>query len=469
MIVKEIFVKLGIKTDEESLRKAQRSVDNLQGSAKKLKASFASGVKQTAQAVAGLGAIGAGAIVAGKQIAELAGDVEETNNLIDTAFGKSADSFRDFADTLSANTGKSKFELRELGASLQATVGGLTQDTELAAKLTQSLTERGVDLASVFNLDVTTALNKLRSGITGEAEPLKSLGIVMNATTLKSFALAQGIQKTTKEMTQAELATLRTNFILAQTSKFHGDATKTSGSLTNQMRALESGIKDTATQLAVSFGPELAKVVGEINKMVTQIRTATSNIEKFKMENSDTIVILQTMGATIVDVFNGAGQAIAAFASFVVNLFSSGGDLKGSMFNLWLDFADIVDDIFGTSLRDSIEGFTLWFRQKIDEIAIFLRTAIPDAAKAAVSALPGVGLALRGFDAARSALSSSTAAPSNSVANSVNNNQSQTNNITINAAAGQSEQAIGASVARQVDRGFQSTLNQSGRAFAFGG
>ena len=62
-------------------------------------------------------------------------------------------------------------------------------------------------MASFYNLDPTEAFEKLRSGISGEPEPLKQLGINMSVVNLEALALSMGIKKSYNEMTQAEQAT----------------------------------------------------------------------------------------------------------------------------------------------------------------------------------------------------------------------------------------------------------------------
>ena len=66
-----------------------------------------------------------------------------------------------------------------------------------AAQQTIALTERAADLASVFNVDVSTALEAINSGLKGEADPLEQFGIGLSAANLQAFALSQGIHGAT--------------------------------------------------------------------------------------------------------------------------------------------------------------------------------------------------------------------------------------------------------------------------------
>ena len=78
------------------------------------------------------------------------------------------------------------------------------------------------DMASFYNLDYDTAFEKLRSGISGETEPLKQLGINMSVANLEAYALARGITTSYNKMTQAQQATLRYNYLMSVTADAGG-------------------------------------------------------------------------------------------------------------------------------------------------------------------------------------------------------------------------------------------------------
>ena len=56
------------------------------------------------------------------------------------------------------------------------------------------LVQLAADLGSFNNLPTADVLEKLRAGLTGESEPLKSLGININETMIKQEALNLGLK-----------------------------------------------------------------------------------------------------------------------------------------------------------------------------------------------------------------------------------------------------------------------------------
>lgn len=94
--------------------------------------------------------------------------------------------------------------------------------TKAAADMSMEMTGLAADMASFYNLDSETAFEKIRSGISGETEPLKQLGINMSVANLEAFALSQGITKAYNAMTQKEQAMLRYNYLDAGNSRCSG-------------------------------------------------------------------------------------------------------------------------------------------------------------------------------------------------------------------------------------------------------
>ena len=127
-------------------------------------------------------------------------------------------------------------------------------------EMSMSLAGLAGDMASFYNLDPTEAFEKLRSGISGETEPLKQLGINMSVVNLEAFAMSEGITKAYGSMTQAEQATLRYQYIMSATADAQGDFANTSDSLANQQRILQLEIQT----LAAEIGQDLMPIAQEV-------------------------------------------------------------------------------------------------------------------------------------------------------------------------------------------------------------
>ena len=203
----------------------------------------------------------------GKQAVELASDLQEVQNVVDTAFGDMAYKMEEFAETAIEQFGISRLEAKRTGSTFMAMAGGMGIAMDSASDMAIALTGLSADMASFYNVRQDVASTALKSIFTGETETLKQFGIVMTETNLQAFAYSQGINKTLKNMTQAEKTQLRYNYVMAQTSLAQGDFAKTSNSWANQTRILRERWKE----LLGIMGNGLVKILTPVLQMMNQL------------------------------------------------------------------------------------------------------------------------------------------------------------------------------------------------------
>src|SRR5215211_3162225 len=147
-----------------------------------------------------------------------ASNLAESLNKSRVVFGKSADDIEKFGDSSASAFGISKQGAIEASASF----GNLFQTMGLgqpeAANMSMSLVELAADLASFNNIGTDEALEKLRAGLVGEIEPLRSVGVQINETAVKAELLRLGVEKVNGEFTEADKVQARYNLILRQTT-----------------------------------------------------------------------------------------------------------------------------------------------------------------------------------------------------------------------------------------------------------
>ncbi|QIB67807.1 hypothetical protein Ami103574_00060 [Aminipila butyrica] len=208
----------------------------------------------------------------GQEALTVASDLQEVQNVVDTTFEASSKTIDQFA-----NTTLERFGLSELSAKqFSSTIGAMFKSMGLGKKeildMSQGITGLAGDMASFYNLDPEVAFEKLRSGISGETEPLKQLGINMSVANLEAFALAGGIKKSYESMTQAEQATLRYQYIMKATADAQGDFEKTlGGSYANQTRVLKENVTSLAGALGELLLPAVTSIVSILNEVVVGI------------------------------------------------------------------------------------------------------------------------------------------------------------------------------------------------------
>jgi hypothetical protein len=250
MIVRELLTRIGYKVDKSAEKKVNASFDRL---------------KRGAQAVAA--ALVTGVVAQGfKRMVDAASDVQETMNVVTTAFEDQTQAVLQWAKASGEASGRSEYAMRQYAATLGAVVGPTLGSAEATAELSTNMAQLAVDLGSFFNATDQEALDALRSGLIGQAEPLLRFGVAMNVAALDAFALEKGLGKSTKQMSQAEKIQLRYRFILDRTAKAQGDAARTSDGYANLTKRLSGNVYD----LQVALGETLLPAAVEIIKAMSE-------------------------------------------------------------------------------------------------------------------------------------------------------------------------------------------------------
>lgn len=280
----------------EELARTQLVLDQMGGHAEQTSDSFGT----LAKAI-GLAAVAHKTFNMIQSGVDYASDLAEVQNVVDVTFGNSAEAVNQWSkDCLNA------YGMNEVSAKRYAgTIGAMMKSSGIAGgsitKMSQDMVGLAGDMASFYNLDLETAFNKIRSGISGETEPLKQLGINMSVANLEAYALSEGIGKSYSEMSQAEQVMLRYNYLMNATADAQGDFVRTQDSWANQTRLLSESWLQFKGELATSLLPVL-----------TQVASALNNIIEVLVNNADMVGAVLLGMATTIGILAGAWAVHAA-------------------------------------------------------------------------------------------------------------------------------------------------------------
>lgn len=137
--------------------------------------------------------------------------------------------------------------------------------------MSQNLTQLAGDMASFYNVEAEETATALESVFTGLTLSLKKYGIVLTEANLNQFALEKGLGKTVNQMNQAEKATLRYNYVMAQMAKVQGDFSRTSMSWANQVRILKQNWVDLMSVIGNALTTILAPAIAMLNQLVSAL------------------------------------------------------------------------------------------------------------------------------------------------------------------------------------------------------
>ncbi len=252
-----------LKALDEFEKEAKKTGGQFEGTVKDTMDGAESTVSTTAAKIAkaiGSAFVTKQVIEFGKAAIGVASDLNEVQNVVDTTFGDGSVKIDEWAKNAAEAFGESELQAKQFTSTLGAMFKSMGVGQAATEGMSMSLAGLAGDMASFYNLDPTEAFEKLRSGISGETEPLKQLGINMSVVNLEAFAMSEGISKSYQEMTQAEQATLRYQYIMSATADAQGDFADTSDSLANQQRILQLEIQT----LAAEIGQDLMPIAQEI-------------------------------------------------------------------------------------------------------------------------------------------------------------------------------------------------------------
>ena len=207
----------------------------------------------------------------GKQAVETASDLQEVQNVVDTAFGSMSYKMEQFADKAIKTYGISKLTAKRTASTYMAMASGMGIAANEASNMALDLTALSADMSSFYNVSQDIADTALKSIFTGETETLKQFGIVMTQTNLQQFAYQQGIKKSIQQMTQAEQVQLRYNYVMQQTQLAQGDFARTQNSWANQTRILSETWKEFIGVIGSGLLIALTPIVHTLNTIMRQL------------------------------------------------------------------------------------------------------------------------------------------------------------------------------------------------------
>jgi hypothetical protein len=248
-----------------------------------------------------------------------ASNMTESANKVAVVFGDSASSVLKWSDTTTEAFKISKQEALEAAGTfgnLFITMG-ITGDE--SAKFSMNLVGLAGDLSSFNNISTAEALIKLRAGLVGEMEPLRTLGIRLDAASVEQKAFEMGLADANGELSQAALLQARYALIMEQTTSAQGDAARTGNEFAGQLRELKANFNDLLATFGQYLLPFAKQVIQLLNDMMVKFKSLPEPIKK-------AIIIILGLVAVIgpLLIALGAIVPVLGFVTKSINPFSGG-------------------------------------------------------------------------------------------------------------------------------------------------
>lgn len=235
-----------------------------------------------------------------------ASDMNETQSKSKVIFAESAGAMDKFGDRAAAAYGLAKQSAIEAGATFGNFFRGVGEDSATAEQMSEKIVGLAGDLASFNNLDPEDVLQKLRSGLTGEAEPLRSVGVFLTEAKVKAKAMQMGLADAHGELSEGAKVLARYQVILEETATAQGDFARTADGNANSQRRVTAEMKNLEAEIGQKMLPlqlEWDKAQLQIIETLNAAADATHADTNSKAENVDIL-------RTILNLYPGLGDAL---------------------------------------------------------------------------------------------------------------------------------------------------------------
>lgn len=168
-------------------------------------------------------------------------DYIETLNLWQVAMQNNLDVADKFVNKMQKAYGISTKTLMNAQATFKNMIGSLGQiSDETAYALSESLVQMSADFASLYNVSIESAFEKMQSMLAGQVRPIRSAGLDITETTLYQFYQQIGGTKTMRQLNRTEKQLLSILAVYQQMGSAGalGDMTKTLNLFANQSRMM---------------------------------------------------------------------------------------------------------------------------------------------------------------------------------------------------------------------------------------
>ena len=182
-----------------------------------------------------------------------AADLEEAANKVSVVFGTAGNDVLRWAENSVTAFGQSEASALEAAGTFGNLLRSFGETEQKAADMSTQLVVLAADLASLNNVDISTVVDAIRSGLSGEQEPLKRLGVTLSDVRLRAEAAALGLKTTGAALDPLVKAQASYSLIMKDTALAQGDFSRTQDSLTNTTRTLEAAIDDAKASIGEGF------------------------------------------------------------------------------------------------------------------------------------------------------------------------------------------------------------------------
>lgn len=248
---------------------------------------------------------------------QAASTLQESLSKTEAVFGENADQVKAWARTTSAAFGVNQQAALEAAGTYGNLFRAFGLSSGQAQGMSTSLVELAADMASFNNVPIEDALLALRSGLSGETEPLKRFGVALNDQRLRLKAAELGLGTYTGQLPVAIKTQAAFALIMQDTALQQGDVARTSTGLANQQKFLQAQVADLRAEFGMAFMPIMLQLVTMIREQVIpQFQRFTDFMRSLSPDTVKTATKIALFVGVLGPMLFAIGKIIISIANF---------------------------------------------------------------------------------------------------------------------------------------------------------
>lgn len=262
-----------------------------------------------------------------KEALRITGDVEQALGGSKDVFGEWAENIQDKAKGAFREAGLSAGAYLETANKMGSLFKGSFFSTAEAFDMSSKAMQRAADVASIMGLDIDSAMESVAGMAKGNFTMMDNLGVAINDTTLKAYAMEKGLKLNVNQMTTAQKVGLAYEMFLERTAQYAGNYAKENDTLNGSIQTLKGSFEN------------LLSGQGTVDDFVT----SAENAARVTMRNLGEI--LPRLGTALIEATKGMlpkiGGALSSWwDTDAASLATSGANL----------FVQSINAVFGTNI-----------------------------------------------------------------------------------------------------------------------
>lgn len=303
-----------------------------------------------------------------------ANDLSESLNAVNVAYGESAANIVKLGEDAATRLGVTQSDFNAAAVRFSAFADRVVGEGGNVGGFVDDITTRAADFASVFNIDVSEALQVFQSGLSGEAEPLKRFGINLLDSEVQAYALANGIGEVGRALTEDEKVQARYGLLLESTAKTAGDFANTSDGLANSQRILQANFGDMQAAVGNALLPTLANLSAAMLPLVEQLGPIlTGTLEELSPVITDLAGQIPGLLESFLPMIPVIGELAGIFLELAADLLPVFVDLIMALMPIFTELAPVIAEFIG----DAMEILVPILVQLIDALIPIVEALLP--------------------------------------------------------------------------------------------